>query len=95
MAAGAAEMMVRCVFDGSISMHDIEIERRLYHRNCGCALHSLKAVCSNGCSPQRSYISFPKKQALFRCSLSLDTSSSKFSSQSSNILNFVNDDETD
>ncbi|KAG6587851.1 hypothetical protein SDJN03_16416, partial [Cucurbita argyrosperma subsp. sororia] len=33
------EMMGGCVFDGSISMRDFLIERRPYHRNCGCALH--------------------------------------------------------
>ncbi|XWS70795.1 hypothetical protein CRYUN_Cryun03dG0080000 [Craigia yunnanensis] len=80
MATGAAEMMFRCVFEGSITMQDSLIERRPYHRNCDCALHKLKGVCSSACSPTRN-ISFPKKQHSGDCSLSL--SASKFSSQSS------------
>ena len=79
MAAGAAEAMLRCVFDGSISMSDMEIERRPYHRNCSCAMHKLKGVCSNACSQQKN-ISYSKKQSWDDCSLSIKAS--KFSSQS-------------
>ncbi|XVE98482.1 hypothetical protein REPUB_Repub03eG0110300 [Reevesia pubescens] len=80
MATGAAEMMFRCVFEGSIVMQDSLIERRPYHRNCDCALHKLNGVCSSACSGTRN-ISFPKKQPWNDCSLSF--SASKFSSQSS------------
>ena len=82
MATGVAEVLLRCVFDSSISMHDVEIERRPYHRNCGCALHELKGVCFSSCSLQRN-VSFPRKQA--PRSLSLTVSS--LSSQSSVVSN--------
>ncbi|RDX90146.1 hypothetical protein CR513_28026, partial [Mucuna pruriens] len=45
MASGACQMMLRCVFEGSISLHDMEIERRPYHKNCGCELHNLNVIC--------------------------------------------------
>ncbi|PPR98374.1 hypothetical protein GOBAR_AA22298 [Gossypium barbadense] len=38
----SAEIMFRCVFEGSISMQDCLIKRRPYHRNCQCGLHNLK-----------------------------------------------------
>ncbi|KAB2023968.1 hypothetical protein E1A91_D06G056800v1 [Gossypium mustelinum] len=77
----AAEIMFRCVFEGSISMKDCLIERRPYHRNCQCALHNLKGVCSSTCSSQTTNLSFSKKlQTWGDCSLSL--SASKFSSPS-------------
>ncbi|RXH74322.1 hypothetical protein DVH24_029043 [Malus domestica] len=59
-SAAVAGMMFQCVFEGSLSMQDTEIERRPYHKNCNCALHSKVGVCSNAC--QRN-ISFPKKQS--------------------------------
>ncbi|OMO80433.1 hypothetical protein COLO4_24095 [Corchorus olitorius] len=84
MATGAAEMILRCVYEGSIVMQDSLIERRPYHRNCGCALHKLKGVCSSACSRPRN-LSFPKKHKWNDCSLSLSNSisASKFSSRSS------------
>ncbi|XVE98481.1 hypothetical protein REPUB_Repub03eG0110200 [Reevesia pubescens] len=82
MASGAAKLMLRCGLElGSLSMYDIEVERRPYHRNCGCALHNLKGVCSSACSRTVSNISFPKKQAWSDCSFSI--SAPKFTSQSS------------
>ncbi|KAL5547674.1 hypothetical protein UlMin_002905 [Ulmus minor] len=87
MATGAAEMMFRCVFEGSISMHDMEIERRPYHKNCGCALHNLKGVGSDVCPHQRK-ISFPKKQTWSECSMSM-ASTSTFSSHNSPLTKFV------
>ncbi|CAB4307200.1 unnamed protein product [Prunus armeniaca] len=62
MATGVAAMMLQSVIEVSISMHDMEIEHRPYHRNCSCALHKLKRICSNACPPQQSDISFPKKK---------------------------------
>ncbi|XP_022867076.1 uncharacterized protein LOC111386829 [Olea europaea var. sylvestris] len=50
MATGAAALMFHHVFDGSLSMYDMDIERRPYHRNCTCALHKQKATCSNAVS---------------------------------------------
>lgn len=80
VATGDAKMMLQCVFGGSISIHDMEIERRPYHRYCNCALHNLKDGSSNSCSHQRN-ISFPKKQSQAKCSLSI--AASKSSSHSS------------
>ncbi|KAK5824361.1 uncharacterized protein LOC108475321 [Gossypium arboreum] len=83
MGSGAAEMMFRSVFKGSISMQDCLIERRPYHRNCQCALHNLKGICSSTCSSRTTNISFPKKQTWGDCSLSdcsLSLSAPKFSS---------------
>ena len=80
VATGAAKMMLQCVFGGSISIHDMEIERRPYHRYCNCALHNLKDGSSNSCSHQRN-ISFPRKQSQTKCSLSI--AASKSSSHSS------------
>ncbi|XP_050225682.1 uncharacterized protein LOC126675128 [Mercurialis annua] len=74
----AADMTLQCVFDGSVSIHDIEIERRPYHRNCNCALHKFNGVGLYDCS-QRRNITFPKKQAKTHCLLSL--AASKFSAQ--------------
>ncbi|KAI6703289.1 hypothetical protein NL676_012425 [Syzygium grande] len=79
MATIAAEMMLRCVFDGSLLVNDVEIERRPYHLNFGCALHKLKGSCSTAC-PHHNNISFPRKELSTNCSLS--TEASKFSSQS-------------
>ncbi|KAF5742051.1 putative BEL1-like homeodomain protein 8 [Tripterygium wilfordii] len=78
MATGAAQMLLQCVFDGSISMYDMEIDQRPYHRNCTCALHNLKGVCSNACSQSRK-ISFPKKEPWRNCSVSV--TASRFASQ--------------
>jgi len=73
MATGAAEMILKCIFSGSISLNDMEIRRRPYHRNCKCALHRLKDICSDACPKQRS-ISFPKKQVRSDHPLSIATS---------------------
>ncbi|TXG60808.1 hypothetical protein EZV62_012171 [Acer yangbiense] len=62
MAASATEMVVRLVFDGCLLLPDMEVERRPYHRNCGCALHNLKGRDSSYgyCSKQNKVI-FHKK----------------------------------
>ncbi|XVF88226.1 hypothetical protein PTKIN_Ptkin19aG0033100 [Pterospermum kingtungense] len=75
MATGAAaEMMLRCVLEGSLVMKEIEVERRPYHRNCSCALHNLKGLCSSACS-RPGNISFSKKKTWnIDCSLSMATS---------------------
>ncbi|KAK7840070.1 hypothetical protein CFP56_017170 [Quercus suber] len=83
MAIGAAEMMLQCVFNGSISVHDMEIERRPYHRNCSCALHKLENVCSNDYS-QQGKISLPSQSLQKLCSnCNLYMAAFRFSSQSS------------
>ncbi|KAJ7957473.1 Mucin-5AC like [Quillaja saponaria] len=42
MAAGVVEMRVWSVFGGSISVHNTEVQRKPYHKNCSCALHKMK-----------------------------------------------------
>ncbi|KAL2481212.1 hypothetical protein Adt_34178 [Abeliophyllum distichum] len=81
MATAATDLMFRCVFEGSLSMCDMDIDRRPYHRNCTCALHKQKGICSNSVS-HRSNISFPKKDLWNKCSL-ISVSASTFSSRSS------------
>ncbi|TKY73063.1 Cyclophilin peptidyl-prolyl cis-trans isomerase family protein isoform 1 [Spatholobus suberectus] len=66
MAIGASHMMLQCLFGGTISMNDMEVERRPYHKNCGCALHNLKDICSNVGHKQR-HVSFPKKMSQIEC----------------------------
>ncbi|KAL6226193.1 hypothetical protein ACLB2K_000156 [Fragaria x ananassa] len=76
---GASGMMFQCVFEGSLSMRDIEIERRPYHKNCNCALHkSKRGACSNVC-PQQSNLSFPKKHSWIDGSLCMSATISKSS----------------
>lgn len=85
MATEVAEMMLQMVFNGSISMYDMDIERRPYHRNCACALHKLKRACQKTC-PQRRNISFSQKQTLNYCLLFVDNAS-KFSFHASSVRN--------
>ncbi|KAL7134577.1 hypothetical protein ABFS83_11G036300 [Erythranthe nasuta] len=70
MATEAADLMFRCVFDGSLSMGDVDIERRPYHRACKCALHEIKGKCSHS----NGNISFPRREVRSKCSLSLSSS---------------------
>ncbi|CAI9783094.1 unnamed protein product [Fraxinus pennsylvanica] len=81
MATGAAYMMFRCVFEGSLSMCDMDTERRPYHRNCTCALHKQKGTGSNAISHRRT-ISFQNKELWNKCSL-ISISASTTSSSSS------------
>ncbi|KAL3535957.1 hypothetical protein ACH5RR_004418 [Cinchona calisaya] len=67
-----------------ISMHDREIERRPYHRNCSCALHKPKGSNSKPCFHHQN-VAFPEKQSGHDCSLSI--SFSEFSSPSSSTQN--------
>ncbi|PRQ46210.1 hypothetical protein RchiOBHm_Chr2g0086591 [Rosa chinensis] len=77
---GVSGMIFQCVFEGSLSMQDTEIERRPYHKNCNCALHkSKRGACSDAC-PQQRNISFPKKQLWTDGSLCISAATSKISS---------------
>lgn len=40
MATGAGDGFLRPIFEGCISGYDHSVERRPYHRKCGCVLHS-------------------------------------------------------
>ncbi|CAI9783093.1 unnamed protein product [Fraxinus pennsylvanica] len=81
MTTSAANLMFQYALEGSLSMCDMDIERRPYHRNCTCALHKQKATCSNAVSHRRN-ISFPKKELWNKCSL-ISVSASTISSRSS------------
>ncbi|KAI3781992.1 hypothetical protein L2E82_12022 [Cichorium intybus] len=50
MATGAAAIMLHCVFEGSLSMSEIDKERRPYHKNCSCALHRPKDETPTTCN---------------------------------------------
>ncbi|XLR51589.1 hypothetical protein S83_002261 [Arachis hypogaea] len=84
-------MMFGGVYEGSMSMQDTDVERRPYHKNCGCALHnsnSEKGVCFNACPHQRC-ISFNKKISWNHCSLR--AKSSNFSSRDKTLIEIRND----
>ncbi|KAK3033190.1 hypothetical protein RJ639_036982 [Escallonia herrerae] len=49
MWTAAAEMMLQCVYNGSLSAHDMDVERRPYHRNCSCALHKSRGAHPTAC----------------------------------------------
>ncbi|KAK4343254.1 hypothetical protein RND71_036348 [Anisodus tanguticus] len=70
MATGAAgEGIYRGIFEGSISGHDLEISKRPYHRNCGCALHKSRGNCSH--SSRYMNISYPIRRSWSEGCLSL------------------------
>lgn len=75
MTIGAAEAMLWHVFNGIISMSDMDIERRPYHRNCSCAMHKLKGSCSSACSQQKNIL-YSKKQSWDDCHLYMKDSPS-------------------
>ncbi|GAA0162376.1 hypothetical protein Leryth_011023 [Lithospermum erythrorhizon] len=70
MAAGAAELLFQCVFDGSLSIKDANKERRPYHKNCSCALHKRQSsVCST-----HKMLSLPTKKPCHGLTLSVSAS---------------------
>ncbi|OIT33328.1 PREDICTED: uncharacterized protein LOC109242703 [Nicotiana attenuata] len=84
MATVAAEIMLQCVFDGSLSMSDMDKERRPYHKNCSCALHKQKGEQPTTCVHSRN-ITCPKRQ--IQKDMSMSIAASKFSSRSSSCDN--------
>ncbi|BFG38636.1 hypothetical protein CerSpe_249100 [Prunus speciosa] len=73
-SAGVAGMMFQCVFEGSLSMRDSEIERRPYHKNCSCALHRSEGdACSNASLVLKHQIDF--EEILLLCGVSFLISS--------------------
>ncbi|CAN6681348.1 unnamed protein product [Malus baccata var. baccata] len=85
-AGAAADGLFRCVYEGCISGSDIGVERRPYHRNCGCALHnkSRNKQCTHG-GPKSKKVSYPLRRAWSEGNLALVASagSSVHSSPSS------------
>lgn len=68
MATKAALMKMHIVFEGSLSMSEIDKERRPYHKDCSCALHRLKDETPKACF-HHTRISYAKKSSLNKCSL--------------------------
>ncbi|KAF5469630.1 uncharacterized protein LOC121242472 [Juglans microcarpa x Juglans regia] len=94
-AGAAAEGLLRCVYEGCIAGCDTEIERRPYHRNCGCALHdksrkgsSNAALISKCCKKN---VSYPIRRSWSEGSLLLHaaSNSSNHSSPSSSPAHVV------
>ncbi|KAK7291991.1 hypothetical protein RIF29_07592 [Crotalaria pallida] len=80
MATGAAaDGLFRSVYSGSISGYDNCVERRPYHRNCGCALHNNKSPSNNNnCThklPRSNNVSYPLRRAWSEGNLVLAASS--------------------
>ncbi|KAK1434664.1 hypothetical protein QVD17_00413 [Tagetes erecta] len=68
MATQAARMMQDFVFEGSLSMSEMDKQRRPYHKNCSCALHMLKDKTPKPCF-HNTRISYSKKPSWNKCSL--------------------------
>lgn len=85
-AGAAAEGLFRCVYEGCIAGCDTGIERRPYHRNCGCALHNKSrkggsnAAFSKCCKKN---VSYPIRRSWSEGSLALHSSASSSSNHSS------------
>ncbi|KAH6819190.1 hypothetical protein C2S51_002793 [Perilla frutescens var. frutescens] len=73
MATGAAGDGLRNLFEGCIPGSDMGIQRRPYHRNCGCALHN-KSI---GHCPHRDKVSYPIRRSWSEGSLALIGQSSQ------------------
>ncbi|KAK2646646.1 hypothetical protein Ddye_021841 [Dipteronia dyeriana] len=79
MAASATEMVVRSVFDGCLSLPEVEVEQRSYHRNYEYALHNLKGSDSSyGYCSKRGFVRTDMDELLqiyltkiWKCSFSL------------------------
>ncbi|TKY54746.1 Cyclophilin peptidyl-prolyl cis-trans isomerase family protein isoform 1 [Spatholobus suberectus] len=76
MATGATpDRIFWSVYEGCISGYDNCVERRPYHRNCGCALHNKPFNCTH--KLQRcNNVSYPMRRAWSEGSLVLANSSS-------------------
>lgn len=68
----AAEGLFRCIYEGCIPGYNQGVERRPYHRNCGCAFHgkSPKATCTRK-AIKGNNVSYPLRRALSEGSLAL------------------------
>ncbi|KAL3532234.1 hypothetical protein ACH5RR_005755 [Cinchona calisaya] len=60
-AGAAGDGIFRGVFDGCISGSDLGIQRRPYHRNCGCALHKSRGHCSH--SSKYNNVAYPIRRS--------------------------------
>ncbi|KAK7304086.1 hypothetical protein RJT34_15117 [Clitoria ternatea] len=88
MASSAAtDGFFRPIYEGCISCYDNDVERRPYHRNCACALHSKsrsnkKTLCTHKL-PWCNNVSYPMRRAWSEGSLVLTTSPHSSPSSSS------------
>ncbi|CAA7408053.1 unnamed protein product [Spirodela intermedia] len=55
--ASTAEPWAQGLYVGCLSSAGVEVRRRPYHRNCGCALH--KSGGCTGCLPSSSKVEYP------------------------------------
>ncbi|KAG4949781.1 hypothetical protein JHK82_043001 [Glycine max] len=72
--AAAADGLFRPIYEGCISAYDNDVERRPYHKNCGCALHSKSRRNSRACThklPKCNNVSYPMRRAWSEGSLSM------------------------
>ncbi|KAL4571416.1 hypothetical protein LXL04_018175 [Taraxacum kok-saghyz] len=82
MASRAAVMMVHCVYEGSLSMSEVDKERRPYHKNCSCALHRPEDETPRTCF-HHTTISYAKKPSWnINCSFSKTDASNPIRSSS-------------
>ncbi|KAF6143692.1 hypothetical protein GIB67_021702 [Kingdonia uniflora] len=82
MASGASRGMLGSIYEGSIVLTDMEIDRRPYHRNCSCALHKSNGRCYKA-FPRERKISYPIRRSWSEGCLSLAASNYNSSSASS------------
>ncbi|XP_051149571.1 uncharacterized protein LOC127264178 [Andrographis paniculata] len=62
MATGAAgDAFLRGIFEGCISGGDMGVQRRPYHRNCGCALHDSRGRCPH--ESRSNSVSYPIRRS--------------------------------
>ncbi|KZV29619.1 hypothetical protein F511_00897 [Dorcoceras hygrometricum] len=66
----ADDIILQCFHGGDVSVHQMEKERRPYHRNCSCALHKSEDANSRACPHHKSVTI--KKKPWYRCSLSVE-----------------------
>ncbi|KAJ1436965.1 hypothetical protein SESBI_03800 [Sesbania bispinosa] len=84
MASGAAaDGLFRPIYEGCISGYDHGVERRPYHRNCGCALHSKSKKSCTHKLPRYNNVSYPMRRAWSEGSLVMAAAASAHSSPSS------------
>lgn len=80
MATGGAEGFLRC---GCMSGFDSVIERRPYHRNCGCALHGKNGGCPLPGAGKSRAVSYPIRRSWSEGSLVLMASAQPSSAATS------------
>ncbi|GFQ01484.1 hypothetical protein PHJA_002292300 [Phtheirospermum japonicum] len=59
--AATGDGFLRGVFEGCISGGDMGVQRRPYHKNCGCALHASRGNCPH--PPRYKNVSYPIRRS--------------------------------